>query len=151
MVRKISLKIEVIVHATEDYQKIYDSLCDVFEIEPGEITKKDIGIITPYAGQVRAIRNSMNEKLDDVEVKTVDGYQGREKEVIIFSCVRSNPEQNVGFLSEKRRLNVALTRAKRGLIVIGDPATLRGDDNWRAWLEYVRDRKFEAWHLLGMN
>jgi regulator of nonsense transcripts 1 len=93
----------------------------------------------------------MNEKLDDVEVKTVDGYQGREKEVIIFSCVRSNPEQNVGFLSEKRRLNVALTRAKRGLIVIGDPATLRGDDNWRAWLEYVRDRKFEAWHLLGMN
>ena len=62
-----------------------------------------------------------------------------------------NPEQNVGFLSEKRRLNVALTRAKRGLIVIGDPATLRGDDNWRAWLEYVRDRKFEAWHLLGMN
>ena len=71
--------------------------------------------------------------------------------MIIFSCVRSNPEQNVGFLSEKRRLNVALTRAKRGLIVIGDPATLRGDDNWRAWLEYVRDRKFEAWHLLGMN
>ena len=120
-------------------------------LEAGEITKKDIGIITPYAGQVRAIRNSMNEKLDGVEVKTVDGYQGREKEVIIFSCVRSNPEQNVGFLSEKRRLNVALTRAKRGLIVIGDPATLRGDDNWRAWLEYVRDRKFEAWHLLGMN
>ena len=93
----------------------------------------------------------MNEKLDDDEVKTVDEYKGREKEVIIFSCVRSNPEQNVGFLSEKRRLNVALTRAKRGLIVIGDPATLRGDDNWRAWLEYVRDRKFEEWHLLGMN
>jgi regulator of nonsense transcripts 1 len=120
-------------------------------LEAGEITKKDIGIITPYAGQVRAIRNSMSEKLDDVEVKTVDGYQGREKEVIIFSCVRSNTEQNIGFLSEMRRLNVALTRAKRGLIVIGDPATLRSDKNWRAWLEYVRDSKFEAWHLLGMN
>ena len=93
----------------------------------------------------------MSEKLDDVEVKTVDGYQGREKEVIIFSCVRSNPEQNIGFLSEMRRLNVALTRAKRGLIVIGDPSTLRGDKNWQAWLEYVRDSKFEAWHLLGMN
>ena len=120
-------------------------------LEAGEITKKDIGIITPYAGQVRAIRNSMSEKLDDVEVKTVDGYQGREKEVIIFSCVRSNTEQNIGFLSEMRRLNVALTRAKRGLIVVGDPATLRSDKNWRAWLEYVRDSKFEAWHLLGMN
>ncbi|MBT3600440.1 MAG: AAA family ATPase [Euryarchaeota archaeon] len=119
-------------------------------LEAGELTKKDIGIITPYAGQVRAIRNSMDEKLDDVEVRTVDGYQGREKEVIIFSCVRSNPEGNVGFLAEPRRLNVALTRAKRGLIVIGDPATLRSDKNWQAWLEYIRNSKFEAWHLLGM-
>ena len=120
-------------------------------LEAGELTKKDIGIITPYAGQVRAIRNSMDEKLDDVEVRTVDGYQGREKEVIIFSCVRSNPEGNVGFLAEPRRLNVALTRAKRGLIVIGDPATLRTDKNWQAWLEYIRNSKFEAWHLLGMS
>ena len=120
-------------------------------LEAGELTKKDIGIITPYAGQVRAIRNSMDEKLDDVEVRTVDGYQGREKEVIIFSCVRSNPEGNVGFLAEPRRLNVALTRAKRGLIVIGDPATLRSDKNWQAWLEYIRNSKFEAWHLLGMS
>ena len=120
-------------------------------LEAGELTKKDIGIITPYAGQVRAIRNSMDEKLDDVEVRTVDGYQGREKEVIIFSCVRSNPEGNVGFLAEPRRLNVALTRAKRGLIVIGDPATLRSDKNWQAWLEYIRNSKFEAWHLLGMT
>ena len=119
-------------------------------LEAGELTKKDIGIITPYAGQVRAIRNSMDEKLDDVEVRTVDGYQGREKEVIIFSCVRSNPEGNVGFLAEPRILNVALTRAKRGLIVIGDPATLRSDKNWQAWLEYIRNSKFEAWHLLGM-
>ena len=119
-------------------------------LEAGELTQKDIGIITPYAGQVRAIRNSMSERLDDVEVRTVDGYQGREKEVIIFSCVRSNPEKNVGFLSESRRLNVALTRAKRGLIVIGDPDTLRSDKNWKAWLDYISNSKFEAWHLLGM-
>ena len=119
-------------------------------LEAGELIKKDIGIITPYAGQVRAIRNSMSENLDGVEVRTVDGYQGREKEVIIFSCVRSNPERNVGFLSESRRLNVALTRAKRGLIVIGDPDTLRSDKNWKAWLDYIRNSKFEAWHLLGM-
>ena len=120
-------------------------------LEAGELTKKDIGIITPYAGQVRAIRNSMSEQLDEVEVRTVDGYQGREKEVIIFSCVRSNPEKNVGFLADPRRLNVALTRARRGLIVIGDPSTLRSDKNWEAWLEYIRNSKFEAWHLLGMT
>ena len=119
-------------------------------LEAGELTKKDIGIITPYAGQVRAIRNSMSEQLDDIEVRTVDGYQGREKEIIIFSCVRSNPEKNVGFLADSRRLNVALTRAKRGLIVIGDPTTLRSDKNWQAWLDYIRNSKFEAWHLLGM-
>ena len=81
----------------------------------------------------------------------MDGYQGREKEVILFSCVRSNSGGNVGFLSDSRRLNVALTRARRGLIVIGDPGTLRCDKDWAAWLEHVRSRKLEAWHLLGMS
>ena len=94
-------------------------------LDGGELKMSDIGIITPYAGQVRAIRDSMPERLESVEVRTVDGYQGREKEVIIFSCVRSNADGNVGFLADPRRLNVALTRARRGLIVIGDPDTLR--------------------------
>ena len=119
-------------------------------LDAGELRQKDIGIITPYAGQVRAIRDSVPERYDGVEVRTVDGYQGREKEVILFSCVRSNSEGNVGFLADSRRLNVALTRAKRGLIVIGDPETLRCDEDWSAWLEHVRSRKLEAWHLLGM-
>jgi regulator of nonsense transcripts 1 len=119
-------------------------------LDAGELEKGDIGVITPYAGQVRAIRHSMREALDDIEVRSVDGYQGREKEVIIFSCVRSNDDGNIGFLSDPRRLNVALTRAKRGLIVIGDPDTLRSDPIWTNWLEYVSSRNFEAWHLLGM-
>ena len=55
------------------------------------------------------------------------------------------------FSIRKKKIECRINQSKRGLIVIGDPATLRGDDNWRAWLEYVRDRKFEAWHLLGMN
>ncbi|MED5452801.1 MAG: AAA domain-containing protein [Candidatus Thermoplasmatota archaeon] len=120
-------------------------------LDGGELGMSDIGIITPYAGQVRAIRDNMPEKLDSVEVRTVDGYQGREKEVIIFSCVRSNSEGNVGFLADSRRLNVALTRAKRGLIVIGDPDTLRHDGDWAAWMDHMRSRNLEAWHLLGMS
>ena len=118
-------------------------------VEAGSLLISDIGIVTPYAGQVRAIRDIVPDSMQSVEVRTVDGYQGREKDLIIFSCVRSNKDGNVGFLSDRRRLNVALTRAKRGLVVVGNPETLRNDQNWRAWLEYVRRRKLEAWHLLG--
>ena len=118
-------------------------------VEGGELDISDIGIITPYAGQVRAIRDLLPETMHSVEVRTVDGYQGREKNVIVFSCVRSNKDGNVGFLSDRRRLNVALTRARRGLVVLGDPDTLRNDKNWRAWLEHVRMKKVEGWHLLS--
>ena len=120
-------------------------------LQAGDLEETDIGIITPYAGQVRAIRDALPERNDSVEVHTVDGYQGREKEVIIFSCVRSNSDGIVGFLSDARRLNVALTRAKRGLIVIGDPDTLRNDETWASWLDYIRGRNLEAWHILGMG
>ena len=120
-------------------------------LQAGDLEEADIGIITPYAGQVRAIRDALPERNDSVEVHTVDGYQGREKEVIIFSCVRSNSDGIVGFLSDARRLNVALTRAKRGLIVIGDPDTLRNDETWASWLDYIRGRNLEAWHILGMG
>jgi regulator of nonsense transcripts 1 len=79
----------------------------------------------------------------------VDGYQGREKEVIIFSAVRSNTDGIVGFLSDRRRLNVAITRAKRGLIVLGDPQTLRYDPTWRSWLDWAEERGLFAWHLVN--
>ena len=126
--------------------KIVEGLLDT-----GDVEIADIGVITPYAAQVRAIRDVLPESVQEVEVKTVDGYQGREKEIIVFSCVRSNSEGNVGFLSDPRRLNVALTRAKRGLIVIGDPSTLKFDENWEGWLGHVRERNLEAWHILGMS
>ena len=67
------------------------------------------------------------------------------------SCVRSNSDGIVGFLSDARRLNVALTRAKRGLIEIGDPDTLRHDETWASWWDYIRSRNLEAWHILGMG
>jgi superfamily I DNA and/or RNA helicase len=105
---------------------------------------KSIGVITPYSGQVQLI-NSMianDEEIQShakdpsstIEVKSVDGFQGRERDVIIFSAVRSNRKGNVGFLRDWRRLNVAMTRARTALIVIGDMDTLvEGDKHWAAF------------------
>ncbi len=118
-------------------------------VDSGGFATSQVGIVTPYAGQVRSIRDILPEQFQSVEVRTIDGYQGREKDVIIFSCVRSNIDGNVGFLSDRRRLNVALTRSRRGLIVIGNPDTLSHDEDWNDWLEHIRSRNLEAWHLLG--
>ncbi|WP_087036239.1 IGHMBP2 family helicase [Thermococcus litoralis] len=94
-----------------------------------------IGIITPYDDQVDLIRSLVRE---EIEVHTVDGYQGREKEVIVLSFVRSNTEGELGFLTDLRRLNVALTRAKRKLIAIGDSETLSNHPTYKRFLEFVK-------------
>lgn len=97
---------------------------------------KEIGIISPYDDQV-SILSSRIEK-EHLEVKTVDGFQGREKEVIIISFVRSNPENELGFLTDVRRLNVSLTRAKRKLIMVGDSSTLASHETYASLLDFVR-------------
>jgi len=102
----------------------------------GDVPPSEIGIVTPYAGQARALRAALDSDL--IEVKTVDGFQGREKSVILFSAVRSNDRGSVGFLADGRRLNVALTRAKRGLVVVGNERTLKSDGDWREWLRWWR-------------
>lgn len=78
----------------------------------------------------------------DGSFNTVDGFQGQEKDIIILSCVRSGPNlSSIGFLRDFRRMNVALTRAKSSLFVIGNAATLeRSDDKWRAIIGDARDR-----------
>jgi ATP-dependent RNA/DNA helicase IGHMBP2 len=95
---------------------------------------RDIAVITPYAAQVRWLRDQRGQ--DDLEIDTVDGFQGREKEAVLFSCVRSNSTGDIGFLADTRRMNVALTRARRKLIVVGDSATLGGHDFYAAMLSY---------------
>ena len=94
---------------------------------------QDIAIIAPYAAQVRWLRE---RAVGEIEIDTVDGFQGREKEAVLICTVRSNAENEIGFLSDKRRMNVALTRARRKLIVIGDSATLGSNEFFSSLFEY---------------
>ena len=103
---------------------------------------RDIGVISPYVAQTARVKQLIQaspakESLEDIEVKTVDGFQGREKEVIVFSAVRANVAGELGFVADHRRLNVAITRPRRGLVVIGNAATLASDEVWGAWLKFV--------------
>ena len=82
------------------------------------ICSEDIGIITPYSSQVELIKSIIKNPF--IEVSSVDNYQGREKDVIILSFVRSNTRSEIGFLSDKRRINVSLTRAKKMVIIVCD-------------------------------
>ncbi|MCO6456498.1 MAG: AAA family ATPase [Pirellulaceae bacterium] len=93
-----------------------------------------LGVITPYAAQVRLLRQQLRHA--GLEVDSVDGFQGREKEAIIISLVRSNSTGEIGFLADTRRMNVALTRARRKLIVVGDSATIAGHPFYHRLLEY---------------
>ena len=121
----------------------------------GDVEPEDIGVVTPYNGQVRALTNLFDQAggrepgqpYAGLEIKSVDGYQGREKDIIVFSTVRANDEGEVGFLADYRRLNVAITRAKRGLVILGHPATLRHDPTWRSYLDWVEESQLYAWHI----
>ncbi|MGL4551218.1 MAG: AAA domain-containing protein, partial [Gemmataceae bacterium] len=95
----------------------------------------DIAVIAPYAAQVRLLRRLLADAAG-VEVDSVDGFQGREKEAVVVSLVRSNGEGEVGFLGDTRRTNVALTRARRKLVVIGDSATLAHAPFYRRMCDY---------------
>jgi len=102
------------------------------------LKEENLGIIAPYDDQVDLIRSLL--ETENIEVNTVDGYQGREKEVIILSFVRSNKEREIGFLEDLRRLNVALTRPKRKLIAIGDSETLSSHKTYRDFINFVKKK-----------
>ncbi len=109
----------------ETVQKIIDS---------EQLDVKDIALISPYSGQVGLAKSTFSNEL---KVSTIDSFQGQEKEIIILSLVRSNDESKIGFLSDYRRMNVALTRAKERLYVIGDSSTIGNDPFYASFLEYV--------------
>ena len=109
------------------------------------VKSEDIGIITPYNAQKlkleeEKIKNG-KEKYKNLKIESVDGFQGMEKEYIIISTVRSNPEGKIGFLTSEKRLNVALTRAKKGLIIFGNCKCLsKRSSIWRDLIDFYSSK-----------
>ncbi|MFZ5802653.1 MAG: AAA domain-containing protein [Candidatus Omnitrophota bacterium] len=121
------------------------------------VPARAIGLISPYAAQVRLLISLIYqdewdiEKGEGPEIDSVDAFQGREKEAVLLSLVRSNLTGKLGFLADTRRMNVAMTRAKRKLIVIGDSATISTIPFYENFLRYVESIQAyrSAWELTG--
>ena len=105
-------------------------------IDLEKLDLKDIAFISPYSGQVGLAKSSFPKEL---LISTIDSFQGQEKHTVIISLVRSNSESKIGFLSDYRRMNVALTRAKERLYVIGDSSTIGNDHFYAQFLEYMEN------------
>ncbi|CAH1800066.1 unnamed protein product [Owenia fusiformis] len=102
-----------------------------------------IGIITPYRGQKSFIQDQLNRRrgCEDIEVNTVDAFQGREKEIVIMSCVRAKSNTGtIGFLANRQRMNVALTRAKYALYVVGSLESVAVSEDWEALINDAKHR-----------
>lgn len=129
--------------------------CDVVRkyvvalVQKHKVAVEDIGIVTPYIRQVYAVKKMLRDEkkgYDKLEVGTVEAYQGKEKRVIIISTVRANcnlldhdAKFQLGFLVDDKRFNVAITRAKAKVIIIGNPLCLEKDVKWRAYMQKCRD------------
>jgi len=100
------------------------------------VAPSQIAVISPYDAQVQKIRALLSD-LPEIEVDTVDGFQGREKDAVLVSLVRSNESGELGFCADIRRVNVALTRARKKLIVIGDSATLSRHPFYAGFVRYA--------------
>jgi len=103
----------------------------------GGLSPSQMAVISPYNDQVDRIDTALD--VDGLEVDTVDGFQGRENEVVLISLVRSNDRREIGFLNEPRRFNVALTRARRKAVVVGDVRTVSVGSVFNAFIRYVEN------------
>lgn len=106
-------------------------------VETETIQPRTAAFISPYSGQATAAKEILPKEM---RISTIDSFQGQEKETIILSLVRSNDDGEIGFLKDYRRMNVAITRAKEQLIVIGDSATIGGDAFYNSFLSYVEKK-----------
>lgn len=103
------------------------------------VPTSEIAVISPYNLQVELIRLRLTSRHPGLEVRSVDGFQGREKEAVVMSFVRSNDTGSVGFLAEDRRINVAVTRARRHLAVVCDSATMSRHDFLKSLVDYISE------------
>ena len=127
----------LVIHALRDY-------IDMLSPQKIESERIDFGIITPYRGQARLIRRLLKMQhyfrrlRRHITVGTVDGFQGQERDVIVISLVRDNAEGNIGFLRDLRRMNVAMTRARMKLIIVGNAQTLSRHRFYRELADHFR-------------
>ena len=127
----------LVIHTLRDY-------IDMLSPQKVENERVDFGIITPYRGQARLIRRLLKlqhyfRRLKrQITVGTVDGFQGQERDVIVISLVRANAEGQIGFLRDLRRMNVAMTRARMKLIIVGNADTLSRHRFYRELAEHIR-------------
>jgi len=102
--------------------------------EDEQINPHQTAFISPYSAQILLAKNSLS---NEFEISTIDSFQGREKDIILISLVRSNADSEIGFLKDYRRMNVAITRAKEKLIIIGDSSTICNDRFYSELLSYI--------------
>lgn len=102
-----------------------------------DLISNSFGIISPYRQQVKKMQSKFNEISQ--HINTIDSFQGQERDIIFLSLVRSNTENVIGFLKDYRRMNVAMTRAKKKLIIIGDSATIGNDKYYAQLLDYIEE------------
>lgn len=117
----------------------------LFEMENIDLSKT--ALISPYAGQVQLAKDQLSKKL---RISTIDSFQGQESNTVVISLVRSNQDAVIGFLKDYRRMNVAITRAKERLFVIGDSSTIGQDPFYSSFLEYMEGQEGyrSAWELM---
>ena len=127
----------LVIHTLRDY-------IEMISPQKVESERIDFGIITPYRGQARLLRRLLKMQhyfrrlKRQITVGTVDGFQGQERDVIVISLVRANAAGQIGFLRDLRRMNVAITRARMKLIIVGNAETLGHHRFYRALAEYIR-------------
>ena len=135
----------------QEYFIIREHILTIIE----ELQTISIGLISPYRDQVRVMRQEVDQDKDlqalDIEINSIDGFQGQEKDVIYLSLVRSNERGELGFLKDYRRLNVAMTRARHKLVIIGDMSTLGTDPHYLQLADHIEQhgRYQSAWEYMS--
>ncbi len=119
---------------------VIGKVLDKFASDLKKLGDNSIGVISPYSAQISELKASLQSRKysSSIEIQTVDGFQGREKDLIVFSAVRSNANQIFGFLNDKRRVNVSLSRAKHCLIIVGNAKMMQANPVWQKIVRYFK-------------